>query len=169
MEAGMPTAVVVWSHDEAKQHYVRLSYMHARALDAAVDKYNRPAIASPHPRTADRMRAFSASSDKVRFVEPLGLFDFVTLEQHAFCVVSDSGTVQEECRIFGVPTVTLRDVTERPETIECGSNSLAGVDAERLPAAIALAVRRCGGWTPPPEYLADHVAETVARIVLGIS
>jgi UDP-N-acetylglucosamine 2-epimerase (non-hydrolysing) len=141
----------------------------ARALDRAVDEYHMPAIASLHPRTADRMRAFGVSSDKVRFVEPLGLFDFVKLEQHAFCVLSDSGTVQEECCIFGVPTVTLRDVTERPETIECGSNILAGVDAERLPAAIALAVRRRGGWTPPQEYLVDHVAETVARIVLGVS
>jgi UDP-N-acetylglucosamine 2-epimerase (non-hydrolysing) len=141
----------------------------ARALDRAADEYHMPTIASLHPRTADRMRAFGVSSDKVRFVEPLGLFDFVKLEQQAFCVLSDSGTVQEECCIFGVPTVTLRDVTERPETIECGSNILAGVDAERLCTAIAVAIRRRGGWTPPPEYLASHVAETVARVVLGIS
>ena len=61
-----------------------------------------------------------------------GFFDFVALEQAAFCVLSDSGTVQEECCIFRVPNVTIRDVTERPETIECGSNMLAGADPERV-------------------------------------
>jgi UDP-N-acetylglucosamine 2-epimerase (non-hydrolysing) len=141
----------------------------ARALDAAVGEYGVPAIASLHPRTADRMRAHGISADKVSFVEPLGLADFVKLEQHAFCVLSDSGTVQEECCIFGVPTVTMRDVTERPETIECGSNILSGVDARRLAACISVAVRRRGGWTPPPEYLTNNVSETVARIVLGLS
>ena len=74
-------------------------------------------------------------------------------------MLSDSGTVQEECCIFGVPTVTMRDVTERPETIECGSNLLAGVEAERIVPAVELAVRSRGGWTPPQEYLAGNVAD----------
>jgi UDP-N-acetylglucosamine 2-epimerase (non-hydrolysing) len=82
-------------------------------------------------------------------------------------VLSDSGTVQEECCIYGVPTVTLRDVTERPETIECGSNILSGVEPDSVLSCVELAVRRRGGWTPPPEYLADKVSETVARIVVG--
>ena len=71
-------------------------------------------------------------------------------------MLSDSGTVQEECCIFGVPTVTMRDVTERPETIECGSNILAGVEAERILPAIDVAVRSKGTWTPPAEYLAEQ-------------
>ncbi|HZL05328.1 MAG TPA: UDP-N-acetylglucosamine 2-epimerase, partial [Coriobacteriia bacterium] len=81
----------------------------------------------------------------------------------------DSGTVQEECCIFGVPTVTMRDVTERPETIECGSNLLAGVEGTRILPAIDLAVRSRGTWTPPAEYLASNVSDIVARIVLGIA
>ena len=98
-------------------------------------------VASLHPRTADKMEAFGVAEGAVKFVPPMGLFDFVRLEKEAFCVLSDSGTVQEECCIFGVPTVTMRDVTERPETIECGSNMLAGVEAERILPAIDLAVR----------------------------
>lgn len=139
----------------------------AAALEQAVARYGMPVVCSLHPRTADRMRRFGVSADAVRFVDPLGLFDFVSLEKAAFCVLSDSGTVQEECCIFGVPTVTLRDVTERPETIECGSNILSGVLPDDVLRCIDVAVRRRGGWTPPAEYLVDNVAETVARIIVG--
>jgi len=139
------------------------------ALNAAVDKYSIPAVASLHPRTADKMRKFGVDAGNVTFISPLGLFDFVRLEKDAFCVLSDSGTVQEECCIFGVPTVTLRDVTERPETIECGSNILAGVEVHRILSAIEIAIHSSGSWTPPAEYMADNVSDIVARIVLGIA
>ena len=139
------------------------------ALNDTADKYSMPVVASLHPRTADRMREFGVAPGKVRFVPPLGLFDFVRLEKDAHCVLSDSGTVQEECCILGVPTVTMRDVTERPETIECGSNILAGVEAERILPAIDLAIGSRDTWTPPAEYLADNVSGIVARIVLGIA
>lgn len=139
------------------------------ALNGAVAKYGMPALASLHPRTADKMKQFGVAEGAVTFVPPMGLFDFVRLEKEAFCVLSDSGTVQEECCIFGVPTVTMRDVTERPETIECGSNILAGVDAGRILPAIDVAVRSAGSWTPPAEYLASNVSDVVARIVLGIA
>src|ERR1700746_1878110 len=93
--------------------------------------------------------------------------DFIALEKNACCVLSDSGTVQEECAIFGVPNVTLRDVTERPETIECGSNILSGCD----PGAVLSSVNRVldlrTKWTAPREYLADHVSDAVIRILLG--
>lgn len=68
----------------------------------------------------------------MRAVEPLGIFDFVHLDQHAMCVLTDSGTVQEECCIFKVPNVTLRDVTERPETVEVGSNMLSGAEPDLI-------------------------------------
>jgi UDP-N-acetylglucosamine 2-epimerase (non-hydrolysing) len=139
------------------------------ALDETAERYAMPLIASLHPHTADGLRRFGIESDRVRFVPPLGLFDFVRLEKEAFCVLSDSGTVQEECCIFGVPTVTMRDVTERPETVECGSNILAGVDASRILPAIDLAVRSAGAWRPPPEYLVDNVSDIVARTVLGLA
>jgi len=140
-----------------------------QALNETIAKYDMPALASLHPRTADKMQRFGLDAGKITFVPPMGLFDFVRLEKEAFCVLSDSGTVQEECCIFGVPTVTMRDVTERPETIECGSNLLAGVEAKRVVPAVDLAVRSKGTWTPPAEYLAENVSDTVARIVLGIA
>jgi UDP-N-acetylglucosamine 2-epimerase (non-hydrolysing) len=100
-------------------------------------------------------------------VEPLGFFDFVRLEQQAFCLLSDSGTVQEEACLFGRPNVTIRDVTERPETIECGSNILSGSDPDMIARCVALATGQTTAWEPPAEYLAGDVAETVGRIVLG--
>ena len=89
------------------------------------------------------------------------------MEQNAVCVLSDSGTVQEECCIMGVPNVTLRDVTERPETIECGSNILSGAQPEAIRSCVATVLSRKCGWTPPPEYLAGAVSNTVANILSG--
>ena len=76
--------------------------------------------------------------------------------------------MQEEACLFGVPNVTIRDVTERPETIEVGSNLLSGLEPDAIVEAVSvvtLRVRR--SWTPPPEYLVDNVAETVRRLLLG--
>jgi len=138
-------------------------------LNQVIDTYDKPILASLHPRTADKMKEQGIEAGKIHFVPPLGLFDFIKLEKQAFCVLSDSGTVQEECCIFGVPTVTLRQVTERPETIECGSNFLADVYAERVLPAVKLVTQGAYHWTPPAEYLAEDVSSTVARIVLGMA
>jgi UDP-N-acetylglucosamine 2-epimerase (non-hydrolysing) len=109
-----------------------------------------------------------AGSSGVRFLEPFGFFDFVSLEQSALCVLSDSGTVQEETAIFGVPNVTIRDVTERPETIECGSNILAGCEPDAVLRAVRVALASPCQWTAPREYLISNVTETVLKIVLGV-
>jgi UDP-N-acetylglucosamine 2-epimerase (non-hydrolysing) len=94
------------------------------------------------------------------------LFDFIQLEKQALGVITDSGTVQEEACIFGLPNVTIRDVTERPETTECGSNILASDSSETLLAGMRLALESGVGWTPPAEYTKRNVAATVARILL---
>ena len=81
--------------------------------------------------------------------------------------MTDSGTVQEECCIFGVPNVTIRDVTERPETLEAGSNIVSGAETGSILRCVEIAANESTQWTVPPEYLASNVAETVARIILG--
>ncbi len=104
----------------------------AEAFHTLQGAYHLPVIVSTHPHTRLRLRDFgiSVKNPEIRLLEPFGFFDFVALEQKARCVLSDSGTVQEECCIFKVPAVTLRDVTERPETLDCGSNILSGADPE---------------------------------------
>jgi UDP-N-acetylglucosamine 2-epimerase (non-hydrolysing) len=139
------------------------------ALRRLADEFGRPVIVSTHPHTAARLRdaAFGREDDRVRFLEPFGFFDFVHLEKNARCVLTDSGTVQEECCIFGKPAVTLRDVTERPETLECGSNVLAGADPEAILRGVRLALEHRGARRPPPEYVVPDVSGTVVKILLG--
>jgi UDP-N-acetylglucosamine 2-epimerase (non-hydrolysing) len=141
-------------------------------LDALVSLHERhgyPVICSLHPRTRSKAARFGLPLDAagVRFVDPLGFFDFVRLEQEAFCILSDSGTVQEEACILRVPNVTIRNATERPETIECGSNILASTEPQRILEAVQLVTSRAPDWTPPAEYTATRVAETVTNVVLG--
>jgi UDP-N-acetylglucosamine 2-epimerase (non-hydrolysing) len=126
-------------------------------------------IVSLHPRTRDAMAraGLEAAASRLTLVAPLGFFDFVRLEQDARAVLSDSGTVQEECAIFGVPNVTIRDVTERPETIECGSNILSGADKDDVQRALRVALAAPPAWTAPPEYTVRDVSTTVLKIVLG--
>lgn len=139
------------------------------ALEGLVRGWSLPVVCSFHPRTRAKVAAFGVdvTGAGLRFVEPFGFFDFLKLERNAFCVLSDSGTVQEEACILGVPNVTIRDVTERPETIECGSNVLSGAEPGEIERAVAFVTRRPAAWDPPQEYLAEHVADTVARIVTG--
>jgi UDP-N-acetylglucosamine 2-epimerase (non-hydrolysing) len=139
------------------------------ALALLHEEFGFPVVCSLHPRTRSKMEEFGMDLGRagLSFLRPLGFFDFVHLEQNAFCLLSDSGTVQEEACIFGVPNVTLRDVTERPETLECGSNMLSGIAPRDVLAAVRFVTSQCGKWNPPPEYLAPAVAETVCRIVLS--
>jgi UDP-N-acetylglucosamine 2-epimerase (non-hydrolysing) len=139
------------------------------ALHRLQQQHGVPVIVSTHPRTRARLDLFRAAGDNrdVRFLEPFGLFDFITLERNALCVLTDSGTVQEECSIFGVPNVTIRDNTERPETIECGSNTLAGIEAGSIEQTVRHAIATRGGWTPPAEYTVRNVSDTVVNIVIG--
>lgn len=141
----------------------------AAALEQIQKKYRIPIIISTHPHTRSRLEAFGINVENplVRFLQPFGFFDFIALEQQARCVLSDSGTVQEECCIFRVPNVTLRDVTERPETVECGSNVLSGADPASILSCLDLVLSHPPVWNPPPEYLVENVSRTVVRIVTG--
>ncbi len=134
--------------------------------------FGMPMVISLHPRTRDRLQreGWSLNHPAMTVMEPLGFHDFARLEHDAGLVLTDSGTVQEECAIFRVPSVTLRNVTERPETIECGSNVLAGTECHSIVAAATLALTQANyGWTPPAEYLRPHVSEIVSRVLLGES
>lgn len=139
------------------------------ALYQLHDRYALPVVCSLHPRTRSQLARQGKQLDprKVTAVDPFGLFDFVHLEKNAFCVLSDSGTVQEECSIFNVPNVTLRDVTERPETMEAGSNFIAGAHVPSILSAVRTVTDKSYAWVPPVEYTAAHVSKTVANIVLS--
>ena len=138
-------------------------------LSRVADRYEQPLVVSVHPRTADKLAAFgiSPASGRIRLVAPLGFFDFVHLEKRARCVLTDSGTVQEECCILHVPSVTLRDVTERPETLEAGSTILSGGTGEGILRGVAAALAAAPEWSVPSEYLEPQVSRTVVKLLAG--
>jgi UDP-N-acetylglucosamine 2-epimerase (non-hydrolysing) len=131
--------------------------------------YKKPIILSLHPRTKNKMDQYGLSfkSPLIRSMTPLGFFDFIALEKNALCVLSDSGTVQEECCIFKVPNVTIRDVTERPETIECGSNILSGSEPDRILSIVKMLLSEKRSWIAPPEYTQQGVSDTVINILMS--
>lgn len=140
-----------------------------RALEKVQDAYGLPVVVSTHPRTrsqAHRHR-LNLESEGIRFLDPLGFMDFVRLESSASCVLTDSGTVQEETCILRTPSVTIRDVTERPETLDVGSNFLSGIDEGRILHAVGIAMSLPRTWKLPPEYENGPVAETIVRLLLG--
>lgn len=132
-------------------------------------EFNLPIIVSTHPRTKSRLSEFGMdySGDHVRFCPPFGFFDFLHLERHARCVLSDSGTVQEECAIAGVPSVTLRNETERPETLECGAGTLTGDVPEDILQAVYRTLLHQSSHRVPPEYLFPNVSQVVTQLALG--
>jgi len=106
-----------------------------------------PILFPAHPRTAKMMRAFGARAGAVtglRVVEPLGYLDFLHLQKRAALVLTDSGGIQEEASILGVPCLTLRENTERPVTVSHGTNRLVGSDPGLIERA-ALRALRVGG------------------------
>lgn len=96
-------------------------------------KYDKPVIFPIHPRAEKMIEYFGLTvDDSIRFIEPVGYLDFLKLSSNARMILTDSGGLQEEASIFRVPCITLRDNTERPETLIGGGNRIAGVSQKRI-------------------------------------
>lgn len=125
-------------------------------------------VFSIHPRTQDKLNKFDIKLNKnIIISHPLGFFDFVNLEKNAKCVISDSGTVQEETCIFGVPNITIRKSTERRETIECGSNILCGTEYNDIMNSFNNIIKRNYNWIAPSDYLVNNVSDIIINIILS--
>jgi UDP-N-acetylglucosamine 2-epimerase (non-hydrolysing) len=109
-----------------------------------------PVIYPIHPRSMNMMKEFSLNMNcGINFIEPLDYLCFLQLEANAMLVLTDSGGVQEETCILNVPCVTLRNNTERPETIDVGSNILAGTEPEIIMKCAMSMLSRKNGWRNP--------------------
>ena len=119
-----------------------------------------------HPRTMKRIKEFGLEVPTgVELIEPLGFLEFLQLEANATLVLTDSGGVQEESCILKVPCVTLRDNTERPETLEVGSNVLAGVNQEKILEGAMMMLSKERNWKNP---FGDGTAgERIMKILEG--
>lgn len=138
------------------------------SLNKIAKKYNKRIIFSTHPRTAKRIKEKNISFNSlITNLEPLGFFDYVALQKHAYCVLSDSGTIPEESSILNFPGVSMRNSTERPEALDAGSIVLGSVREKDLLNAIEIAVNSYvdNRENPVRDYRDLNVSEKVVKII----
>ena len=119
-------------------------------LAGAAQALDVPVLAALHPRTSARLAELGiAPNGRIRVTPPLGYLDFLGLHAGAALTLTDSGGLQEEACCLGVPCVTLRDNTERPESVDVGANMLAGADPDRIVEAARRMSAAPRGWRNP--------------------
>jgi UDP-N-acetylglucosamine 2-epimerase len=112
------------------------------SLNAIADKYKYPVIVSTHPRTKIKLESLNRNdlNPLIQFLKPLGFFDYNKLQQTAYCVISDSGTISEESSILYFPAITIRQAHERPEGMDEGTLIMSGLKKERILESINIVV-----------------------------
>jgi UDP-N-acetylglucosamine 2-epimerase (non-hydrolysing) len=159
---------VVSSHREENLDVADNFVTLAGSLNAVAKEYGLPIIFSTHPRTAKKMAEKGIKFDKlIQNVKPLGFLDYVKLQQDAFCVLSDSGTISEEAAILNFPAVSIRTSQERPEALDAGTIILGGIDKDNMINAIEIAVHNYDEkkGNPVADYQDDDVSNKVIRII----
>lgn len=147
-------------------------------INAMAEKYDIPILYSCHPRSRKMLIQMEAEGkfrldSRVTAHEPLGFHDYNCLQMHAFCVVSDSGTLPEESSFFSsigkpFPAVCIRTSTERPEALDRGCFILSGIDTEGLLQSVEMAVEmnRNGEYgIPVPDYTDTNVSTKLVKII----
>jgi len=120
-----------------------------KGLDKVAAEFRIPTVYPVHPHSLRRMKEFGLKPENITLIEPISFLDFLQLESNARLIFTDSGGVQEEACILGVPCVTLRDNTERPETLEVGSNILAGALPDKILSCAGLMLNKENKWSNP--------------------
>ncbi len=120
------------------------------ALELLAHQQQYELVCSMHPRTKKMLIAFGINMpSSIITMDPVGYFDFLQLEKNAAIIMTDSGGLQEEACILNVPCITLRDNTERPETVACGANRVVGTDKDNICKAVASVEHNPGNWQQP--------------------
>ena len=150
----------------------------ARLLDALERIGERLPIVFPvHPRTRRNLAEFGfaeriAQTGRIILTEPLGYLDFLQLYSGARLVLTDSGGLQEETTALGIPCLTLRENTERPVTVELGTNKIVGTDTEKITGAALSALdtrREAGTPSPVPPLWDGHAADRILDALVSVS
>ena len=135
-----------------------------KGVELLSEEIKLPVIYPIHPRTRKRIQEFNLSiPERIKLIEPTGFLEFLQLEANAKLILTDSGAVQEEACILKIPCVTLRDNTERPETIDVGGNILTGTNPEKILECSKIMLNKERNWENP---LGDGKAgERILRII----
>jgi len=141
-------------------------------LNRLASAYQLPVIVSTHPRTRKRLEAIPGlrMDDHIRFLKPFGFPDYVHLQQHARCTLSDSGTISEESAILGFPAISLRQSMERPEAQDAGTIILTGFDPDIVLQSVNLAIAEKASrqsQSIPAEYSISDTSWRVLKLIQG--
>ncbi len=143
------------------------------SINALAKKYDMPVIVSTHPRTRKRLEQLDVShlDKRISFMKPLGFFDYVKLQQNAFCVISDSGTITEESAILDFPAVTIRQAHERPEGMDEGTLIMCGLKTQRVMESVDIVTKQYSRekrqFRLVQDYNTDNVSKKVLRIIVS--
>ncbi|TRX34815.1 UDP-N-acetylglucosamine 2-epimerase (non-hydrolyzing) [Flavobacterium sp. ZT3R18] len=160
--------IVVSAHREENIDLKNNFEILAESLNAVAEKYQMPIIFSTHPRTKKRMESSKiVFNPLIKSVAPLGFFDYVKMQQNAFVVLSDSGTISEEAAMMGFPAVSIRTSTERPEAIDAGTIVLGGVSKDSMLNAIEITTGLSVNSNSqlPVEYLVTNTSERIVKVI----
>lgn len=138
------------------------------ALNAVAETYQFPIIFSTHPRTKKRIEANNTKFHPlIKNVPPLGFFDYVQLQQNAYVVLSDSGTISEESAMMRFPAVSIRTSTERPEAVDAGTIVLGGITRDQILNAISITKTLSvnSDTLLPWEYTVENTSERVIKLI----
>ena len=127
---------------------------------------------STHPRTQKRLNAFKSIklNKNIQFAKPFGFFDYIKLQQEAFCVISDSGTISEEASLLNLPAITIRNAHERPEAIDSGIFIMSGLKKEKVLDAIHATINLHKNPLKKEsiqDYESNNASEKILKIVMG--
>jgi UDP-N-acetylglucosamine 2-epimerase (non-hydrolysing) len=143
------------------------------SLNALAEEYDVPVVVSTHPRMRKALDAMQLNnlSPHITFLEPFGFCDYVKLQLHALCVVSDSGTISEEASLLNLPAVTLRNAHERPEVMDAGTLIMSGVEKQYVTDAVRVIVsqhsREKRVMPSVDDYEARQVSKKILRVVMS--
>lgn len=143
------------------------------SIKALAETYNYPVYFSTHPRTRKQIENFigSAIHPLIQFAKPLGFFDYISLQQSAFCVLSDSGTITEEASILNLPAVTIRNAHERPEGMDVGTLIMSGLSKDRILEAVKVVTSQYNPNQHVVRQVEDYqslsVSKQIVRIVIS--
>ena len=163
---------VVSAHREENIDYDENFNNFIESLNAIAKKYDYPIIVSTHPRTRKRLDFIKNKkvNNKIKFINPLGFFDYVNIQLNAKCVISDSGTISEESSILGFPAIMIRAAHERPEGMDEGTLIMSGLNKERIIESIEIVSNQDKNGSKPKtvqDYNVDNVSKKVTRIILS--
>ena len=143
------------------------------ALNAIADNYNKDVIVSTHPRTRIKLETLEhVDTDKrIKFLKPLGFFDYIALQKNSACVISDSGTITEESSILNFPAVTIRQAHERPEGMDEGTLIMCGLKAghviDSMNIVMSQFVENPDSFRIVQDYKVPNVSKKVLRIIMS--